>query len=108
MSKHKLLLKIFFAALLFVIGSLYVKQGIKLAGEAEIMASQIDSAKLHFKLGFNSAAEWKDDYLAGAYIRLGGGCLMLVTGLYLLFSQGGRAAARRSEQESDHGSENSD
>lgn len=84
MLNRKFLLLMLLSCVLLVLGVLYVTRGIQLVTDVDVLASNIEKSQLYFELGFNSTASWKKSYLFDAYVRLAGGVVIFIVGLFLI------------------------
>ena len=83
--KNRKLLLMLTSCVLLVFGVLYIIRGVQLWMDVDILAASIEESRLYFELGFNSTAHWKKAYLFESYVRLGGGIVIFVTGLFFAF-----------------------
>lgn len=90
MLNRKFIFNIVLSCILFVIGGLYVKNGVQLLSDAKITTEMVEKSSLYIQLGFNSSSDWRTSYMVDTYVRLGGGLLFIITGLYLLLKKKGK------------------
>ena len=83
--KNRTLLLILSSCVLLVLGVIYIVKGVRLWVDADILAASIEESRLYFELGFNSTAHWKKAYLFQSYMRIGGGVIIFLSGLFLIF-----------------------
>ena len=83
--KNKKLLLMLLSCVLLVLGVLYINEGVQLWIDVDVLAASIEESRLYFELGFNSTAHWKKAYLFESYMRLGGGVVIFLAGLYFIF-----------------------